>query len=181
MHYVRRARYVAMVLLLCTAACANVKSETYTSSSKDQVTKDVSASHLSDDEKRLYVAAIMRSSFGSYDPTAKTVAQIIDDQKTFEREEAAKEEAAKEAAAKAAAAAAAERRAMQTTLSVQATDKGFQAADYMNGIYEDSITLGVQFHNLGRKKISEAKGALVFSNHFGDQSHAVKHRKIACC
>lgn len=162
-------RVTVALLALTIVACSNVKGETYTNDAKDQVTKDVGASHLSDDEKRLYVAALMRSRFGSYDPANKTVGQIIEDQASFEREEAAKEQAAKEAAARAAAAAAAERRAMQADLSVQTTNKGFQAADYMNGIDQDSITLGVQFHNLARKKISEVKGALIFSNHFGDR------------
>lgn len=166
-------RLAALLFVVVLASCAGVKSETYTAGSKDKVLSDVGSSNLSADEKRLFVAAMMRSSFGNYDPANKTVGQILDDQRKYEQAEAIREEAAKEAAARAAAAAAAERRVMQGALSVQVTNKGFEAADPMNGDYEDKITLAVQFHNRGTKKISEAKGALIFSNHFGDRIYRV--------
>jgi len=169
----QRLSLVLLSLVLTLSACSNVKGEVYTGDNKDQVTKDVGGSHLTDDEKRMYAAALVRSAFGSYDPANKTVGQIIADEQSFEHEQAVKEEAAKEAAARAEAAAAAERRQMQALASVQVTSKGYQPADVMNGIYQDSISLGVQFHNLGRKKITEIKGALVFSNHFGDRIYRV--------
>lgn len=169
--FIKRA--LSLGLLVAVTSCAGVKGETYTGASKDKIISDVGSSNLSSDDKRLFVAAMMRSSFGSYDPSNKTVAQILDDQRKFEQAEAAREEAEKEAAAKAAAATAAERRAMQDALSVQVTSKGFEPADPMNGTFEDKITLGVQFHNRGKKKISETKGALIFTNHFGDRIYRV--------
>lgn len=160
---------IVLLTLATLTACAGVKGETYTSASKDKVAEDVGKSNLSTDDKREFASALIRATFGSYDPGNKTVAQIIDDERAYEKQEAAAEEATKEAAAKEAAIAAAQRRVMQGDVSVQVLSKGFEPADYENGSYEDHITLQVQFHNKSKKKISEVKGALIFTNHFGDR------------
>ena len=165
-------KQIAVGLLAATfllAGCSNVKSETFTSSNKDQVMTDIGTAKLSDDDQKAVVGAITRSALGNYPLEGKTVGQVIDEQKKWQADQDAQAAAAQEAQLKIEAARAALVDKMQHVLAVQPISKRFQEADYDAGDYNEHEVLELQIHNRGSKIIKGFKGSLYFTNSFGDK------------
>lgn len=165
---------IAFIAIVTLSSCGDVRSDVFTTSNTAQVMQAVSASHLSDDDKRKVLAAAMRATFGAYNMAGKTVGQVIDDETSFEEQQNAQQLAQQQQEQREAQAAEAERQEMQRALSVQVLSKSFVPADPMNsGTYEDSIALTIQFHNTGSKVVRAIKGFLAFNNQFGDRIYRV--------
>lgn len=158
---------IGVALLL--GGCSNVKGEAITSSNHEQVLTDVAKSKLSDDEKKYFLAASMRSALGNYLLDGKTVSQVIDEQRKWQGEQEAQAAAAHEAQLKEEAKRAALIAEMQHAISVQPISKRFRGSDWENGEYDDHEFVTLQFHNLSKKTIKGVKGALRFTNSFGDK------------
>jgi thymidine phosphorylase len=76
---------LAVALVLTLTGCSNVRNERVTDSNIDSVTKDVSNSKLSDEDKAAFATAIMKGALGAGETTTgKTVGQIIDQEKQLE-------------------------------------------------------------------------------------------------
>jgi hypothetical protein len=164
-------RYIAAVLgaAVLLVGCSNVKGEAFTSSNRDQILSDVAKSKLSDDDKKSFLAATMRSALGNYSVDGKTVGQVIDEQKKWQADQDAQAAAAHEAQLKAEAKRAALVAAMQHAISVQPISKRFKDSNWENGDYDQSEYVTFQFHNTGTKAIKGVKGSVRFTNSFGDK------------
>lgn len=105
---------VLLLAALLLAACENPKQLVVTSSNQDEVVQKVAKSQrLSDDEKRLFVTAVMRNGFAkalgktfgsrqdAQEVAGKTVAQLIEEQRSFEVDQKKREEREKVLAAEA--------------------------------------------------------------------------------
>ncbi|HEX3465497.1 MAG TPA: hypothetical protein VHS78_15720 [Candidatus Elarobacter sp.] len=165
----QRAALCLVVASLFLAGCSNVRNEAVTSSNKDQVVADVAKSAMSDDDKKAFIGASMRSALGNYTLEGKTVAQIVDEQKKWQAEQDAQAAAAHEAQLKAEAKKAALIAAMAHAVSVQPVSKRFRASDFESGNYDDEEYVTVQVHNIGTKSVKGVKGTLRFTNSFGDK------------
>jgi len=54
-------------------------------------------------------------------------------------------------------------------VTLEVVDKGFIESDYMNGIYEDQITLGLKFINKTDKSIKGVQGVITFYDIFDNE------------
>jgi hypothetical protein len=160
---------VLLVSLVATVGCSNVRGETYTSSSRDKVLTDVAQSKLPDDDKRIFIAAMMRNALGNYPAEGKTVSQVIDEQRRWQAEQDAQAAAAHEAQLKVEAARAALVAQMQHAISVQPISKIFHERDYENNVLEPYEAVTFQFHNTGNKTIKGVKGTVTLTNSFNDE------------
>lgn len=151
------------------AGCSNVKGEAITSSNHEQVLTDVAKSKMTDDEKKYFIAASMRSVLGNYTVDGKTVAQVVDEQRKWQTEQDAQAAAAHEAQLKAEAKKAALIAEMQHAVSVQPISKRYVASDWEVQRFDDEEYVTFQIHNTGNKTIKGLKGSVKFTNSFGDK------------
>jgi hypothetical protein len=94
-------------LVFVCSSCTNIKNKKVTDENKDKVMSEISNSkELTDDERQLLAGYIMRQNLSTVFqggkpeiPTGKTVGEMIEDQRKWVTEEAAKEKAQKEEAA----------------------------------------------------------------------------------
>jgi hypothetical protein len=161
------------LLLLCTTiaigGCSNVKAQAITTSNKDQVLTDVAKSGLTDEEKKAFLAANLRSAVGEYSLEGKTVSQIIEEQQKYKAEQDAQAAAAHAAQLKAEAARSALLTEMRHAISVQPLSKRYHPSDWENQDFNDMEYVTFQYHNTGAKAIKGFKGTVRFSNSFGDK------------
>ncbi len=129
---------------------------------------------LSDEEKRLVSAYLVRRKMAEIFG-AKNVAQdhlsvgrMIEDEKAFERDQAAKDSESKALQARVTAEKEAIARQINGVLTVALVSKGFRASDYKSGIISDEITIELALENKGTKDIAGVKGTTVFKDMFGD-------------
>jgi hypothetical protein len=158
-----------LVAGLSFVGCSNIKGEAITSSNHDQVATDVGKSNLSDDEKRTFAAAIIRSTFGGTSIDGKTVGDAISDQKKWQIDQDAQAAAAHEQQAKIEAERDAITEEMDHAVSVQPISKRFVDADYDAERFDASQYVTFQYHNLGSRAIKAIKGSVDFTNTFGDK------------
>lgn len=136
---------------------------------------------LTDEEKRLVGAYLVRMKMaeafgvkGLAPRDGMTVGQLIDAERAFEKEQAAKESDAKALKEKVTAEKEAVRRQIDEILTVALIKKGFQKSDYKSGTISDMITMEIAFANKGTKDIAGVKGTTVFKDMFGDEIKRIR-------
>jgi hypothetical protein len=157
-------------------ACDNTKQLVVTTSNQDEVVQKVAKSKkLTDEEKRLFGSALMREgmakalgqAFGSSTSTTstmmgKTVAQIIDDQRTIEKEEREREAREKRLAEEARQREAARLKKLWesiliTPFSLKEVERGFMTAEEIKYAVE----------NLSGRDIRAFEGTMKFRDVLG--------------
>ncbi len=128
---------------------------------------------LPEPDKELLAAYAMRqgtaSLFGAGSiPEGTTVEQAIETQRHWEAEQEKREAEGKLLAAKVNAEKEAQRRLMDSVLTAAVTHMEFIKSDFHAERYEDTIALELAFQNKSDRNLRGIKGAVRFSNMFGD-------------
>lgn len=189
----RFALWLVCLALLASTNCSNPKGQRITEQNKetflendansktlaDAFIKEIQGfKNLSKDDADLLARYVLRHSVvesikGDAEKTIplvdKTVGEIIQLQKQWDKEQ--KEEAEK--AAILAAEAKAREEAIQAELrnSIQLTvfDKDFIPSNYRLDRYEDNITISIAYENRSTKDIRAFQGIVIFNDLFGDE------------
>lgn len=172
---------IVYVLLLALVGCANPHNREIPQDLQ-QAAKDPgfqeAVQKLPQEERELLTGYLARKALaqtfgGNIGANAKTIGEAITQQKQFVTDQKAKEEAAKALAAKVEAERAQARKAMDDTLTVALTRKGFVPSDVMNGRIKDFITVSIALENKTDKIIKGVKGEVEFADMFGDKIRSI--------
>lgn len=163
----------------------NVKQLKFTRENRDEVMEAVSKrKDLKGEEVGLLLAATVREAISGDVIEGKTVGQIIEEQREFNRnaEARAREEkrlAEARAQEERILAEEAKRREealaaeIRNHLSVSVFDKGFTEKDIYASRFNEYITFKVAMHNTGGKAIRAFRGTIVFKDLFGKKIYTI--------
>jgi hypothetical protein len=171
---------VALLVLICLlplTACSNIKNKKVTAENKDKVWAEIKNSNdLTVEEVGLLQGYVIRhglkDAFSGKEvslPEGKTIGEMIEEQRKFVEDAKVREEEEKQRREKAKAEADQRRKALLDALIITVYDKGFQASDYTEGVYDDYITIELAYENHTTKDIRGFKGIVVFNDLFGDE------------
>jgi hypothetical protein len=157
------------LLFLCSS-CTNIKNKKVTDENKEKIMSEISTSkQLTDDERQLLAGYMVRQNLstvfqgGKPDiPSGKTVGEMIEDQRNWVAEEAAKEKVEKEKEQKLAAEIAAKEAALRELVTVTLYGLKEEHAGFMDG-FEARIAF-----KAGDKNIRAFEGDLALSDVLGN-------------
>ncbi|NCC62813.1 MAG: hypothetical protein EOM12_18230 [Verrucomicrobiae bacterium] len=135
---------------------------------------------LSDEERELfgsYAARVaLATAFGGEGviPEGKTVGDVIQDQREWQKEQKEQEQRQALLAGKLLKEQADARREMNNAVTVSLVDILFQKSDYSRDIYSDYFAMRVGFENRTSRDIVGIKGVLMFKDIFGDLINGVR-------
>ncbi|GAA0680658.1 hypothetical protein GCM10009429_00730 [Dyella marensis] len=167
----RPLQFIALATLLALAGCQNPHDHELPSdiSKIDEGTRDA-IKKLPNEERELVAKYALRHTFGGDKPSGigVTIGQAIQEQKEFEAARAQRE-------AEAAALKASMQKEhddaisrMNNSVAVALVSKAYEASNFREGTYEDTIQLEIAIENKTDKAIAGVKGTAVFRDMFGD-------------
>jgi len=155
--------------------CSNLNNRVITENNKEEIIKKVANSRLSDDDKSYFASGISREvlaeSFNleeGYSTIGKTVKQIINEQKEYERNKKAEEEARTQAEKEARERYQEELKKAKSVISVTLLNKKNYDEDIWAGRYSPYVNIAIEIKNKSGKGIRGVKGITKFIDIFGD-------------
>ena len=172
-----KSRLIAVAVLAfalsgCTQDPRNLR---ITEENQDTFMDELADATLTVEEVRLLTGAQLRRAFaenlGGDGPVivGKTVAEVIEEERTFRDEADARKAEEDRLAAEATAAADARVAELRKALTLTIFDKSFRPSDAMNGRFEDLILIQAAYENTSGKDIRAFRGSVQFTDLFGEQ------------
>jgi hypothetical protein len=135
---------------------------------------------LSEKERKLFVAYAARVALATalggegVIPEVKTVGDVLEDQRKWQKEQEQQELRRVPLAAKLLKEQADAKRVMSNAVTVSLLDITFQDSDSTRGIYSDYFAMQVGFENRTSKDIAGIKGTVLFKDIFGDLIQGIR-------
>jgi hypothetical protein len=172
----QRIAFVCAAALLLTSCQQDPKSIVITEENRQTVFKDLQGK-LSEDESRALMAFIFRAgmanAFAGGQPEAtvlgKTVGQIIEEQRTWEKQRAEEEAQRRARAEEARQRAEAITSSLRQVLDLRVTKKKFQEANIYTRQYQDQLVFTLEASNYSEKPLRAFTGKLRFNDLFGKE------------
>lgn len=165
---------VVLLSSMLLVGCSAVKNEPLPKSADDPALKEI-AEGLSDEDKRLLLAYLMRREFAKVmgngsglNDGVETVGDALEAQERWVENQSEEDRRAEELKAETEAKRQAVASQIAKVITVAFIDATFIPSDFQSGRFDDFEQLTFVVHNTGPKPIKAVKGEAVFIDTFGD-------------